>query len=68
MDTGLFYPSEMAERKKKGMAGEKERVELAKKVCAGCDVKMECLDYALEKREEYGLWGGLTPRERGVMR
>jgi WhiB family redox-sensing transcriptional regulator len=43
-------------------------VELAKKVCAGCDVKMECLDYALEKREEYGLWGGLTPRERGVMR
>ena len=36
----------------------------AKKVCAACDVKQECLDYALGNDERFGIWGGLSERER----
>ncbi|WP_230401952.1 WhiB family transcriptional regulator [Sanguibacter suaedae] len=36
----------------------------AKKVCVGCEVRSECLDYALENDERFGIWGGLSERER----
>jgi WhiB family transcriptional regulator, redox-sensing transcriptional regulator len=36
----------------------------AKKVCVGCDVRSECLEYALEHDERFGIWGGLSERER----
>ncbi len=36
----------------------------AKKVCQSCDVKSECLDYALAHDERFGIWGGLSERER----
>jgi WhiB family transcriptional regulator, redox-sensing transcriptional regulator len=36
----------------------------AKKVCSGCDVRAECLDYALANDERFGIWGGLSERER----
>lgn len=36
----------------------------AKAVCAGCPVAAECLDYALANGERYGIWGGLSERER----
>lgn len=36
----------------------------AKAVCAGCPVRTECLAHALDHRIEYGVWGGLTERER----
>ena len=36
----------------------------AKKVCGSCDVRSECLDYALENDERFGIWGGLSERER----
>ncbi len=36
----------------------------AKKVCIRCDVRPECLDYALAKDERFGIWGGLSERER----
>jgi WhiB family redox-sensing transcriptional regulator len=36
----------------------------AKRVCLSCPVKQECLDYALERDEPFGIWGGLTARER----
>ncbi|KGM08511.1 WhiB family transcriptional regulator [Cellulomonas bogoriensis] len=36
----------------------------AKKVCMGCDVRSECLEYALENDERFGIWGGLSERER----
>jgi WhiB family redox-sensing transcriptional regulator len=36
----------------------------AKRVCAGCPVTAECLAYALERGEEFGVWGGLSARER----
>lgn len=36
----------------------------AKRVCAGCEVKDECLQHALDNDERYGVWGGLSERER----
>ena len=36
----------------------------AKKICTGCEVKGECLEYALEHDERFGIWGGLSERER----
>ncbi|CCI51990.1 MAG: WhiB family transcriptional regulator [Tetrasphaera jenkinsii] len=36
----------------------------AKKVCVGCDVRAECLSYALANDERFGIWGGLSERER----
>lgn len=36
----------------------------AKRVCGGCEVRAECLGYALENDERFGIWGGLSERER----
>jgi WhiB family redox-sensing transcriptional regulator len=36
----------------------------AKRVCLGCDVRSECLEYALGHDERFGIWGGLSERER----
>lgn len=36
----------------------------AKRICSGCEVKPECLEYALHKDERFGIWGGLSERER----
>lgn len=38
--------------------------EPAKAVCARCDVKAECLDYALAHGERFGIWGGVSERTR----
>ena len=39
----------------------------AKKLCAGCPVKAECLAEALENQIEWGVWGGMTERERRAL-
>jgi WhiB family redox-sensing transcriptional regulator len=36
----------------------------AKRVCATCPVRPECLSYALANDERFGIWGGLSERER----
>ena len=36
----------------------------AKRVCLSCDVRQECLEYALAHDERFGIWGGLSERER----
>ena len=36
----------------------------AKMICTGCEVKAECLEYALANDERFGIWGGLSERER----
>nr|WP_158888704.1 WhiB family transcriptional regulator [Amycolatopsis anabasis] len=36
----------------------------AKRICQGCEVKDECLEYALAHDERFGIWGGLSERER----
>ncbi|MGI8521201.1 MAG: WhiB family transcriptional regulator, partial [Actinomycetota bacterium] len=40
------------------------REEKAKRVCRICRVRQECLEYALQARESYGIWGGLPGLER----
>jgi WhiB family redox-sensing transcriptional regulator len=39
----------------------------AKVVCATCPVRTECLADALDNRVEYGVWGGMTERERRAL-
>lgn len=36
----------------------------AKRVCASCPVAAQCLEYALENDERFGIWGGMSERER----
>ncbi|PZS27182.1 MAG: hypothetical protein DLM58_19165 [Pseudonocardiales bacterium] len=51
-DPGLFYPDK----------GESARP--GKRVCTGCPVRAQCLQWALEHDERHGIWGGLSDRER----
>lgn len=37
----------------------------AKQICMRCPLRQVCLEYALENREAFGTWGGLTADERG---
>lgn len=39
----------------------------AKAVCTGCPVRTECLSDALDNRVEFGVWGGMTERERRAL-
>lgn len=39
-------------------------VEAARRMCAECPVRAECLEYALEHRIDQGVWGGASERER----
>jgi WhiB family transcriptional regulator, redox-sensing transcriptional regulator len=55
-DPALFFPE-------RG-----EQVAAAKRVCLTCPVRPECLDYALEKGEKFGIWGGKSEQERRRMR
>lgn len=48
----LFFPSD-------GVG-----VDVARKVCADCPVKAQCLEYAIENRIDHGVWGGTSERER----
>ncbi len=36
----------------------------AKRICGSCEVRQECLEYALQNDERFGIWGGLSERER----
>jgi len=53
----LFFPISAA-------AASNPRVRRAKHICAPCPVRSQCLNYALDHRQEQGIWGGLTEEER----
>jgi WhiB family redox-sensing transcriptional regulator len=57
-DPAIFYPS----NEEDGAAA----VE-AKEICSTCPVRTPCLEHALAVREKFGVWGGLTERERRRM-
>ena len=42
-------------------------MERAALICRRCDVRTDCLVHALAEREEHGVWGGKTPRERMLL-
>ena len=46
--------------------GVKERT--AEELCAGCPVLDLCRDYAVNAKEPYHVWGGTTPKSRGIPR
>ena len=60
MDVNVFFPREQVGRKRKGVlpGSEKERAAVAMAVCAGCPVRLECLEYALEWGC-VGVYGGM---------
>ena len=39
----------------------------AKSICMGCPVRIDCLADALDSRTEFGVWGGMTERERRAL-
>jgi WhiB family redox-sensing transcriptional regulator len=43
-------------------------IEAAKAVCAGCDVREACLEFALHTNQEFGVWGGTSEDERRRLR
>lgn len=45
-----------------------ESTATAKDICAACSVKEECLEYALQVPEKFGIWGGTSERERRRIR
>lgn len=54
VDLEIFYPEK----------GEHAKALAAKRVCRMCPVREECLVHALGQDEQYGVWGGMTARER----
>ncbi|MQA85036.1 MAG: WhiB family transcriptional regulator [Streptosporangiales bacterium] len=56
VDPGLFYP------------GQGGTVRPALRVCAACPVRRECLRFAIENGELYGVWGGLSEEQRRRLR
>lgn len=58
MDTELFFP--LQEK------GSGETVEMVKKICSGCEVRQDCLESAIANDNDWGVWGGMTPRERRI--
>lgn len=43
-------------------------VRRARAICAACDVRSECLAFAIETDQAFGIWGGLLPQERRRLR
>ena len=56
------FPDEMYEEEDN--ADSRAMQHIIKKICGDCPLRFMCLDYAMTAREQYGIWGGLTTRER----
>jgi WhiB family transcriptional regulator, redox-sensing transcriptional regulator len=56
----IFFPPSTFERRE----DKDEREINAKGICSGCSVRQPCLQYAIDIREQHGIWGGLTEGER----
>ena len=56
-DPDLFFPVSTADPAEKQIAR-------AKRICAGCAVRPQCLEFALTHDQMYGIWGGTTPQDR----
>jgi WhiB family redox-sensing transcriptional regulator len=61
-DLGLFFGPDA-----EFVTARQQREAEAKAICAGCPVRPDCLAYALDTRESYGIWGGLNEDERRAM-
>ena len=61
-DTRIFYHPE----NERGSSRRRRDLQ-AKQICRTCPVLTDCLSWALATREPYGVWGGLSPEERGIL-
>ena len=59
-ESTLFFPPSVPERREERDAREAK----AKRICAQCVVRDDCLEFALRVREPHGIWGGLTEADR----
>ena len=59
-DPDLFFPAAAD-------AEAAQETARARRICAGCPVKRQCLDYAMQTGEPTGIWGGTTPQERNAV-
>ncbi|MEM7274665.1 MAG: WhiB family transcriptional regulator [Actinomycetota bacterium] len=59
----IFFPPPRLERR----PDKRRREQRAKEICAGCAVLRECRDYAMKIREQHGIWGGMTEKERRAL-
>ena len=55
LDTEVFFSD---------IRGNSPRIDEAKRLCHGCQAKDDCLTYAIQRNEKWGIWGGLTTRQR----
>lgn len=62
IDPNLFFPSGFADP-----SAVADRA-MAKALCSTCPCKQPCLDFAMETRQEFGVWGGLDEQERLALR
>lgn len=62
-DAALFFAPNHPEVKDEKASREAR----AKAICAGCPVRVECLEYSVRTREPYGIWGGLNEQERRML-
>jgi WhiB family redox-sensing transcriptional regulator len=62
--THLFFSPDDSESR----AERRQREQQAKSVCQECAVRVECLEEAFNADERFGIWGGLTERERRAAR
>lgn len=60
-NTSIFYPLTVA--KKTFSVGMSNRIRKAKKICDGCPVQNQCLSYAVETDQHWGIWGGVLFQE-----
>ena len=61
VDPDLFFPVAVG-------AVANRQIAKAQRICAGCPVRQQCLDFALRTPEPAGIWGGTTPEERSRAR
>lgn len=61
--SAIFFPPSRLERR----PDKRRRERRAKEICAQCMVRTECLNYAVRIREQHGIWGGMTEKERRLL-
>lgn len=64
-DPELWFPQSDGERASARHV--KAITAVARNICAGCPVKIDCLAFAISLDLRYGIWGGLTERERAKL-
>ena len=61
LDPSIFFPV--------GVTGAAEQqIATAKQICASCPVRLECLEFAISTKQNFGVWGGYDEEERRTMR